>query len=95
MARERPYSAPVRYYGRVYASKDYAKETREILRFARTGGRPIRSVLDMACGRGHHLAMLPPSIARAGVDRSPAMLRIARGRLGRSASLSRGDMRTV
>ena len=96
MARERPYSALARYYDRVYASKDYAKETREILRFARTaGGRPIRSVLDMACGTGHHLAMLPPSIARAGVDCSPAMLRIARGRLGRSASLYRGDMRTV
>jgi hypothetical protein len=39
-ARERPYSAPARYYDRVYASKDYAKETRETLRFARTGRPP-------------------------------------------------------
>jgi SAM-dependent methyltransferase len=88
------YSELARFYDRIYHWKDYSEEARELLRIARRfAGRP-RSVLDVACGTGRHLEFLGRGRAAAGVDLSPAMLREARRRLGPSAELRQGDMRT-
>ena len=83
-----------RYYDLLYADKDYKSEARRLVslarRYSRSGGR---SWLDVACGTGRHLEFLRRKFSVIGVDRSSAMLRIARRRLPRVA-LRLADMRT-
>jgi ubiquinone/menaquinone biosynthesis C-methylase UbiE len=44
--------------------------------------RPADVVLDLGCGKGHHLLTLGPEIARGiGIDISPGMIELARARL--------------
>ena len=44
--------------------------------------RPTDVVLDLGCGNGHHLLALGPEVARGiGIDISPGMIELARGRL--------------
>src|SRR5262249_38407156 len=91
---EKLYRELARFYDRIYASKPYAAEIRELLALARRAlGRRPRSLLDVACGTGRHLAEVGPGIDRAGVDRSAAMLREARTRLGPGVELRQGDLR--
>ncbi|MGA9855366.1 MAG: class I SAM-dependent methyltransferase [Gammaproteobacteria bacterium] len=82
------------YYDGIYHFKDYPKEARELRRLAaRYLGRRPRSLLDVGCGTGTHLAEFRKTVSVAGVDLSPDMLRVARRRLGKDARLVRGDMR--
>lgn len=84
------------YYDRLYRGKDYAGEARELLARARRllKHRP-RSLLDVACGTGRHLAEFRRAVPDvAGVDLSPAMLRVARRSLGAGLPLTPGDLRT-
>ena len=82
------------HYDGTYRFKDYAKEAREVIRLAsRYLGRRPRSLLDVGCGTGTHLAEFRKKLSVAGVDLSPDMLRVARRRLGKSVRLVRGDMR--
>lgn len=89
------YGQLAEYYDRIYSFKDYRKEARAVLRLARRHlKREPRSLLDVGCGTGHHLAEFRrevPSVA--GVDRSPQMLAVARRRLGRGVPLVQDDMR--
>lgn len=83
------------YYDRIYHSKDYRGEARAILRLARRYlKRRPRTLLDVGCGTGRHLAEFARTLTVAGVDQSPAMLRVARQRLGPQVRLVRGDMRS-
>ena len=76
------YGRLARYYDLVYASKDYAREVRELRALVqRYGKRPAHSWLDVACGTGRHLELLRRYYRVTGVDLSPAMLRVARRRL--------------
>lgn len=55
-----------------------------------------KSVLDLACGNGRHLAHLLQRTRRAvGLDYSAALLARARETVGRRAGLVRADMRAV
>lgn len=84
------------FYDRIYAAKDYLGESEEVVERARRllGHRPS-SLLDIACGTGRHLAAFRRRVPRvAGVDASPAMLAIARRRLGPRVVLRRGDLRS-
>ena len=57
-------------------------------------GPPVEgaSVLDLGCGAGGQLALCQARGCRAfGIDRSPAMLRVARQRLGAGSDLRVGD----
>ena len=82
------------HYDALVAGKDTRKEVErlEVLarRLGRSGGR---SWLDVACGTGRHLAILRRHHHVVGIDRSEAMLRLARKRLPRTRLL-RGDMRS-
>jgi SAM-dependent methyltransferase len=83
------------YYDRIYARKDYAAEAKRLRTIARRYlRRPGRSLLDVACGTGQHLAEFRKYFDVAGVDLSPEMLRVARRKLGPEVPLDRGDMRS-
>jgi ubiquinone/menaquinone biosynthesis C-methylase UbiE/DNA-binding transcriptional ArsR family regulator len=61
------------------------------------GEAPIRNLLDLGVGAGRMLELFAPQAENAiGVDLSPAMLRVARGRLEkagvRNAQLRQGDL---
>lgn len=61
------------------------------------GGEPVRCLLDLGAGTGRMLELFAPQAERAiGVDLSPAMLAVARGRLekagARNVLLRQGDI---
>lgn len=84
------------FYDRIYSAKEYRTEANRLIALARrTMGRAPRSLLDVGCGTGRHLAefhRLVPEVA--GVDLSAPMLCEARRRLGPGVMLRRGDMRS-
>jgi SAM-dependent methyltransferase len=79
-------------YDKVYAFKDYRAEaeslTALIRQHLRSGGRRL---LDVACGTGLHLQFLGAEFDVEGLDLDPALLQIARQRLG-GIPLHQGDM---
>lgn len=94
MSRAALYRDLAPYYDRLYSFKDYPGEVERLRAIIdRKFARPARSLLDVGCGTGHHLELLRKWYDVAGVDASPAMLRVARSRLGPSVPLFRGDMR--
>ncbi len=90
------YEELARWYDPLYAAtgKDHAAEARAVLDVAqRLGVRPL-SLLDVACGTGQHLATFGEAIDDlVGIDHAPAMLDVARERLGDDVPLRHGDMR--
>lgn len=76
-----PYRRRVEAYDLVYGRKPYAAEARAVRAIARRyGRRPLRTLLDVACGTGRHLEILSRWYDCTGVDASPAMLALARRR---------------
>ena len=74
--------------------KDYDAEARTVLRLVRSrrrGRRALRSVLDVACGTGRHLAAFGSRLQVTGLDRDLAMLQAAAARCP-GARLVRADM---
>ncbi len=79
-------------YDLIHAKKPYAREAREVRRLVRASGlRPSRSLLDVACGSGRHLAAFTRWFDCAGLDASEEMLARARHRAP-EAELYRGRM---
>jgi dTDP-3-amino-3,6-dideoxy-alpha-D-glucopyranose N,N-dimethyltransferase len=82
------------YYDALYSFKDYSAESKKvravISKRSRTGGRTL---LDVACGTGAHLAHLRRHFKVEGLDLDGAMLAVARKRL-KGVRLHRADMRT-
>jgi len=79
-------------YDALYQDKDYAAEC-DLLQdaFDRYAER-VQRVLDLGCGTGNHTVVLAErGFDMVGVDRSPDMLRLARGR-GSSARFEQGDI---
>jgi SAM-dependent methyltransferase len=88
-------------YDATYAAKgkDYRGEAARLLALARERlaprpGGAVRSLLDVACGTGEHVRFLRQELEVAGVDRSDAMLRVARRKLP-GVRLERADMTTL
>lgn len=81
-APESAYALTAAIYDQIYAWKDYAADARRIRRLIRTYGpvRP-RSLLDVACGTGSHLAYLGRGFEATGLDLNEGMLRVARKKL--------------
>ena len=76
----------------------HASESRvEAAIVAMVGDKPICGLLDLGAGTGRMLELLAPRADRAvGVDQSPAMLAVARARIGesglRNVQLRQGDL---
>jgi ubiquinone/menaquinone biosynthesis C-methylase UbiE len=67
-------------YDALYSFKDYRQEAREIRDAINLRQPAARSLLDVACGTGMHLALLREDFAVQGVDVNPKMVEIARSR---------------
>ncbi|HEY42375.1 MAG TPA: class I SAM-dependent methyltransferase [Anaerolineae bacterium] len=69
------------YYDVIYSFKDYQAETHRLLELIGdhllSGGDRL---LDVACGTGKHLQLLKEKFEVEGLDLSPELLKIARGR---------------
>jgi SAM-dependent methyltransferase len=81
-------------YDLEYSFKDYEGECARIEEIVRERAPKARTLLDVACGTGKHLACLRTRFACEGVDLDPGLLGVARGRLG-DVPLHEGDMRTL
>lgn len=78
-------------YDVIYGAKDYASESAELHTLIQARCPGARSLLDVACGTGAHLAYLRHWYDVAGVDLDPGMLAHARQRLP-GVPLHQGDM---
>jgi SAM-dependent methyltransferase len=86
----RGYDALARYYELEYA--DYYTDIDFYVQLLRRTGGPF---LDIACGTGRvALAVADAGYEATGIDRSDAMLAIARKKAGRKVKLVKGDLRT-
>lgn len=81
-----------RLYDLVYSFKDYAAEARRLVELIEERRPAARSLLDVACGTGKHLAELRERFPDAeGLDLDEGLLAVARERLPELA-LHHGDM---
>ena len=79
-------------YDTLHASKDYADEASRLRRFVAAHSTGTAATpLEVACGTGRYLELLRADFAVAGLDLDPAMLSLARQRLG-DVPLYQGDM---
>jgi SAM-dependent methyltransferase len=81
-------------YDLEYSFKDYEAECARIEEIVRARAPQARTLLDVACGTGKHLAFLRTSFDCEGVDLDAGLLDVARARLG-DVPLHEGDMRTL
>lgn len=86
------YSRSAEYYDLLYAWKNYAAETERIHQLVQDRRPGAKTLLDVACGTGQHLAHLRTRYEVQGLDAEPAFLAIARRRLP-GVPLHEGDMR--
>jgi SAM-dependent methyltransferase len=85
------FSRTAHLYDAIYAFKDYAAEAAEVRGLVQERAPGARTLLDVACGTGKHLAELRAWYEVEGVDVDPALLAIARDRLP-GVPLHEGDM---
>jgi SAM-dependent methyltransferase len=91
------YSRSAQVYDLIYAGsgvKDYAAEASRLDDTIRSINPKARTLLDVACGTGLHLAELQKKYTVEGVDLSEDMLAVARQRLP-GVRLGTADMRTL
>ena len=71
-----------KYYDRIYAFKDYHRESTRLLEIIQeeTGNNALR-LLDVACGSGKHLQHLQEHFQVEGLDLDEVLLEVARERL--------------
>jgi SAM-dependent methyltransferase len=91
------YDKSARIYDLLYTGsgiKDYAAEAADLHQIINEACPSARTLLDVACGTGAHLAHLRQWYSVEGADVSPAMLEIAGRRLP-GVPLHLGDMRKL
>ena len=91
------YEKSARIYDLLYVGtgiKDFRAEAAELDRLIKESCPTARTLLDVACGTGAHLAELSRRYEVEGVDLSPAMLGVARERLP-GVPLHQADMREL
>jgi SAM-dependent methyltransferase len=82
-------------YLELYPHRDEAEAERAVHLYMETAGRPIGTVLDLACGAGRHLReLIGARVEAVGLDLSGVLLSEAR-RASPSARLVRADMRRL
>ncbi len=85
------FSRSARFYDALYSWKDYPAETTRLRELIAVRVPHARTLLDVACGTGIHLADLAEDYDVEGVDLDPEMLAIARERVP-IVRLHEGDM---
>ena len=86
------YSKSAPWYDLIYSFKDYAGEVDRLRGMLEARARrPLRHVLDVACGTGEHLRFLREFYEVEGLDLNEAMLEVARSKLP-GVPLHHGDM---
>jgi SAM-dependent methyltransferase len=80
-----------RFYDAIYSFKDYAVEAHRLHELVSVRAPEARTLLDVACGTGKHLAELRRWYEVEGLDLEPELIEIARERLG-EVPLHEGDM---
>jgi ubiquinone/menaquinone biosynthesis C-methylase UbiE len=85
------FTKTAKQYDAVYSYKDYEAESKLITKLVRARVTNARTLLDVACGTGKHLAHLSKQFETAGIDLDTEMLAIATERLP-ELPLHRGDM---
>ena len=86
------FSRSARLYDAIYATfKDFPAEAERVHELVQARRPGARTLLDVACGTGAHLAHLAGRYEVEGVDLDPAMLAVARERLP-SIPLHEADM---
>lgn len=92
MKGETVFTESARYYDKIYAFKDYRAEAEKLVDLiggVPSGKRP--TLLDVACGTGHHLEHLREHFEVEGLDLDPVLLEMARER-NPGVVLHHGDM---
>lgn len=88
------FTKSVAWYDAVYSWKNYEREAQRLrLLMEQHAGRPITTLLDVACGTGQHITHLKPHYTIDGLDVDPEMLSLARRRHP-DVTFHQGDMRT-
>jgi len=91
------YQRSARFYDLIYSAsrfkpvEEWAAEVHAIIQERNPAAGTL---LDVACGTGHHLSYLRDHYSAEGVDISEEMLRVARARLP-DVPLHHADMRTL
>jgi SAM-dependent methyltransferase len=85
------FSRSARLYDAIYSFKDYPAEAERLHELVETRVPAARTLLDVACGTGAHLAELRRWYEVEGVDLDPGLLEVARERLP-GVPLHEGDM---
>ena len=85
------FSRTAHLYDAIYSFKDYAAEAALVRELVEARAPGARTLLDVACGTGKHLAELRAWYDVEGVDVDPALLAIARERLP-GVPLHEGDL---
>jgi SAM-dependent methyltransferase len=86
------------YYDLLYADKDYGQEAAFVTSILKSRGPSCQSLLELGCGTGVHATLLSKhGYSVYGVDRSEAMLKIARARASQLSNLRfvQGDIRSL
>lgn len=87
------YAKSARFYDALYSFKDYAAEADQVHELIQTRYPGARTLLDVACGTGAHLAHLAKNYEVAGLDLTEELLDVARERMPQERLLV-GDMRS-
>ena len=86
------FSKTARYYDKLYSFKDYRAETDKLLELlGPPRSDPRATLLDVACGTGHHLEHLKAHFDCQGMDLDPVLLQVAQERAPELA-FHEGDM---
>jgi SAM-dependent methyltransferase len=87
------FSKSAAFYDALYSWKDYGAEAARIHSILSERAPSAATLLDVACGTGHHMSLLREWYDVEGVDVEPSLLSVARERLP-GVPLHLGDMRT-
>jgi SAM-dependent methyltransferase len=70
------------YYDLLYRDKDYTAESAYVMDvLGRFGRNPVKELLELGCGSGNHARYFSASgVQVTGIERSPEMVEIARGK---------------
>lgn len=89
-----PYELSARLYDEIYGVERYARQAAAVRAYLAQKHSSARTMLEIGCGTGGHLAYFRDSFSVTGIDLSAAMLAVAREKLP-DVPLYQADMRTL